>query len=134
MPRLSGWFIRAALVYLAVGFTFGALMLAEKGVNFYPTASRILPIHMEVLLVGWLVQLAIGMAFWILPRFPSGPPRGNETLVWLAFVLINIGIGCVIADTIFKMPVLTLIGRAAEVGGVLAFGIGSWRRVRPTYP
>jgi hypothetical protein len=30
MPRLSVWFVRAALVYLALGFTCGALLLAHK--------------------------------------------------------------------------------------------------------
>jgi hypothetical protein len=29
---LSRWFIRASLVYLALGFTFGGLMLFNKGV------------------------------------------------------------------------------------------------------
>ena len=33
MPRLSAWLIRAALVYLAVGFTFGAGMLVNEGLG-----------------------------------------------------------------------------------------------------
>ena len=134
MPRLSCWFIRAALFYLAAGFTVGALMLANKGISFWPQSWRFLSVHMEMLLVGWLVQLALGMAFWILPRFVKGAPRGNEALIWLAFVLVNLGIGWVIAETIFAIPGLALIGRVAEAVGVLAFAIGSWQRVRPFKP
>jgi len=131
MPRLSCWFVRASLVYLAVGFTLGALLLANKGLNFYPLLWIDLPVHMEMLLVGWLVQLAIGVAFWILPRLPQGPPRGNETLVWLAFALLNLGVGLVIAQTVLGVQGLAWAGRASEIGGVLAFVAGTWQRIRP---
>jgi len=134
MPRLSSWFVRAALSYLAVGFTLGALLLAEKASSFYPMLWDILPVHIELLLVGWLVQLALGVAFWILPRFSKGPPRGNEAVVWLSFVLLNLGIAFVVAGTLLAVPGLLLAGRVAETGGVLAFVWGSWRRVRPTVP
>ena len=35
MPRLSCWFIRAALLHLAIGVVFGGLILSAKG---FPTA------------------------------------------------------------------------------------------------
>ncbi len=134
MPRLSRWFIKASLVYLALGFTLGAIMLAGEGFDLNPSIRRVLPVHMEMLLVGWLVQLALGVAFWILPRFLWGAPRGNEMLTWLAFWLFNLGIAGVTADTLFGVPGLTFIGRVAETGGVLAFVIGTWRRIRPFAP
>jgi hypothetical protein len=131
MPRLSCWFVRASLVYLALGFTFGALMLANKGLGFYPTIWLVLPVHMETLLMGWFVQLALGMAFWILPRFKNGVARGNEALSWLAFVLLNLGIGLVFANAVFSLQTLVLLGRVCELGGIVVFVIGAWRRVRP---
>lgn len=130
MPRLSTWFVRASLVYLAFGFTFGALLLANKTLAFYPTAWRLLPIHIEMLLMGWFVQLAVGVAFWILPRLSDPAPRGNQALVWLAFWLINVGIGLVAIRAIVPVPALLLLGRLAELGGVLAFVVGSWKRVK----
>ena len=51
--------MRSALIYLALGFTFGALMLFEKGVPFYPPLLRLLPAHIEFVLFGWTMQLAI---------------------------------------------------------------------------
>ncbi len=92
MPRLSAIFIRTALGYLAAGFTFGALMLFNKGVLLGPWVWRLLPLHIECVLVGWTVQLAMGVAFWILPRFGLGPRRGNESLAWVAYGLINAGV------------------------------------------
>jgi len=53
-----------------------------------------------------------------------------KPLAWLAFWLINIGIGLVIVDAITSRSALLLLGRLAELGGVLAFVIGSWKRVK----
>ena len=68
------------------------------------------------------------------PRFTKRAPRGNETWSWLAFALINLGVGWVIAETVFAIQGLALVGRIAECGGVLAFGLAAWGRVRPINP
>ncbi len=119
------------MLYLLAGFTLGALMLAQDGVPFDPSILTTLPIHMEFLLVGWLVQLAMGVAFWIFPRFGLGLPRsrGNERLIWAAFWLLNAGL-CVFALELW-LPIAALIGRAAEAAAVIIYAIGTWRRVKP---
>lgn len=71
MPRPSVWFIRLALSYLLVGFTFACLLLSNKGLAYAPWLWRLLPAHIEILLVGWTAQLAMGVIFWIAPRFQS---------------------------------------------------------------
>ncbi len=131
MPKLSCWFIKASLAYLTVGFTFGALILANKGIAFFPTAWNLLPAHMEFLLAGWTIQLAMGVSFWILPRFSQGLPRGNESLTWLAFILINTGIWLAAGGSLSGMGWPVVFGRLLEAAAALAFAIGSWRRVRP---
>ena len=129
MPRLSVWFIRASLVYLLLGFLFGALLLAQKGIPYYTPVWYLFPLHMEFLLVGWLIQLAMGVAFWVIPRFSSGSSRGHVGLVWASFALLNAGILITVLQFLF--PITVLIGRIAEVGAAILFIIGSWRRVKP---
>ena len=131
MPRLSVWFIRASLIYLLAGFTLGALMLAQKGISYFPLIMIVLPVHMEFLLVGWLVQLAMGVAFWIFPRFGLGNPhaRGNVKLIWTSFFLLNAGV-LIVALELWITPAY-LIGRALEVGAVIIYAAGLWRRVKP---
>ncbi len=129
MPRLSVWFIRASLLYLLTGITLGALMLADKGIAFDPLIISALPIHMEFLLVGWLIQLAMGVAFWILPRFGTGAPRGNENLVWAAFFLVNLGV--LLTALQLWLPPALLVGRVAEIAGVGLYIAGAWARVKP---
>ena len=130
MPRLSSLFVRLSLTYLAIGFTLGALLLTNKGLGFYPSIWKLLPIHIEMLLMGWFVQLAVGVAYWILPRVSGHNPRGNLKLAWMAFWLINLGIGMVILNVLFPIPALVLLGRLAEWVGVMAFVIASWKRIK----
>ncbi|MCQ3939008.1 MAG: hypothetical protein DPW18_18470 [Chloroflexi bacterium] len=129
MPRLSVWFVRASLIYLLAGFAFGALILAEKGISYFPSVWYLFPVHVEFLLIGWMVQLAMGVSFWILPRFMSGPPRGNETLIWMAFLLVNAGILLVAIQA--WLPFAASAGRILEAAGVLVYILGTWRRVKP---
>ena len=129
MPRLSVWFVRASLTYLLLGFFFGALILAQKGISFYPPVWNLFPLHVEFLLVGWLIQLAMGVAFWIIPRFSGASPRGPVGLFWLSFALLNAGI---FATTLqYWFPNILLIGRIAEAGAGILFLVGSWRRIKP---
>jgi hypothetical protein len=129
MPRLSVWFVRAALIYFLFGFTFGALILAQKGFSYYQPVWKLFPIHMEFLLIGWFAQLAMGVAFWILPRFSVGSPRGNVNLAWISFALINAGL--IVGTSRLWFPPAILIGRLCEVGAATIFAISLWRRVKP---
>lgn len=129
MPRLSCWFIRAALIYLTLGFTFGALLLWHKGIPLHPMLWRLLPIHIEFLLLGWTMQLAFGIAFWILPRFHS--ERGNVALAWLTFGLFNAGVWLVGIGSLFDTGGwLLLLGRTSETAAVIAFVWHAWPRVK----
>lgn len=130
MPRLSCWFVRAALVYLALGFTLGALMLANKGLPLLPALWRLLPAHIEFLLLGWTVQLMLGVGFWILPRFHGR--RGNETPAWAAFWLLNLGVLlAALGPTLAASGWVALLGRLAEMAAVVAFAIHAWSRIKP---
>ena len=130
MPRLGAWFVRAALSYLAAGFTLGALMLANKGVPFYPPLWRLLAAHIEFLLLGWTVQLAFGVAFWILPRWQT--QRGDVRPAWTALLLVNVGVWFVVLTGWLNWPAWGLVaGRLLEAVSVAAFAVHAWPRVKP---
>ena len=59
------------------------LLLWNKGVPISPYIWTLLPSHIEFLLIGWTVQLALGVAFWILPRWQT--QRGDVRPAWAAF-------------------------------------------------
>lgn len=130
MPALSRWFIRLALAYLALGTTIGATILATKAVGWWLWSWRLLPLHMEMLLSGWLLQLAMGVAYWILPRFHQS--RGDPRPAWSALVLLNVGVILVGATAALGWsPAWIVVGRTAELAAVAAFAVHAWPRVKP---
>jgi len=133
MPRLSAWMVRASFIYLIVGFTLGSMLLWNKGLPISPGLWSLLPAHIEVLLIGWLIQLAMGVAFWILPRFERSPRRGNTQLAWAAYGLINAGIWLVVLGSLQNIFLgLSLIGRLMEISSAAVFAMHAWPRIRPS--
>lgn len=134
MPRLSQWTIRAAFVYLLLGFTLGGLLLAHKGVPMHPALWRWLPVHIEFLLYGWVVQLAMGVAFWILPRYWVKPRRPNEHYAQIAVVLLNTGVWLVVAAALPGAGRWVMsAGRVLEISAVCFFALHAWKRVVSRY-
>ena len=108
-------------------------MLSNKGVPLHPALWRLLPVHIELLLVGWTMQLALGVAFWILPRFLTrGAERGDIKGAWFAFFLLNGGLWLVSMGAFFAAsPVIGVIGRMAEAGAAVSFAWHIWPRIIP---
>lgn len=130
MPRLSCWFIRAALLHLALGVTFGSLILFHKGMPVFPLVWRLLPAHIEFLLFGWIVQLIMGVGFWIFPRFWRS--RGDERPAWVAFGLLNFGVWLAALGPLLGAPaVIIVVARLAEVAAAVAFVLHAWPRIKP---
>jgi hypothetical protein len=131
VPDLTRWAVRAALLYLALGFTFGGLLLANKGIPFAPAVWRLRSAHIEFLLIGWTAQLALAVAHWIIPRFRGGD-FGRRGLAQLSFLLLNGGVLLVGLGPLLGAPAAaTLAGRLLEVAAVLSFAVYIWPRIRP---
>jgi hypothetical protein len=92
VPRLSRLMIRTALGWLVLGYTIGGLLLLNKGLVLLPWLWTLRFTHVHLLLIGWMVQFACGVAFWILPRLDASGARGDERLVWLSYAALNLGV------------------------------------------
>lgn len=131
MPKYSVWAMRASLLYFLVGITFGTFLLINKALPFYNQIWRLLPLHIEFLLIGWIVQLVFSVAFWIFPRLSVGPKRGRTTFAWVALALLNVGVLMVsVANLIIKTQ-WVLFGRTLEALAVIIFAVYLWSRVKP---
>jgi len=93
MDPVSVRLVRASLLWLAAGFTLGALMLSDALV---PGDWRrwFAPTHGHMLFVGWFLQFAVGVAYWLLPRKRTAErPLGyHERGAYGAFALLNSGL------------------------------------------
>lgn len=137
MPTASRWFVRAALVWLGVGFTLAGLMLANKGLPLSGWLWTWRLSHVQMLLIGWMVQLAAGVAYWILPRLGGGS-RGREGLAWLTWLALNGGV----LLAALRDPLAGVVGPTVAAGlaagaavlylvAVAAFAVLIWPRVIP---
>jgi hypothetical protein len=103
-----------------------------------------------MLVVGWLTQLILGVAWWLFPPLKLGlrgdapqsvrrgqAQRGSEPLFWATFLCLNAGVLLrAIFDPLYS---LTRIGPFSVLSGVsglflfaaaLAFVANMWGRVR----
>jgi hypothetical protein len=118
MPAVTRWFIKAALAHFVAALPLGIVL----------AAPAVLPVSPAI---GWTLQLAMGVAFWILPRFAQGSERGNEALAWCAFVLLNASVWLVGVGWMLGAPGwIPSLGRAVEAAAVVTFVAHAWPRVK----
>lgn len=92
MPTLSRWLVKSGFGCLALALIVEALLARPHAVlpGLPDAALHLGAIHL--LTVGWLLQLITGVAFWMFPRHPTRPPRGDARLGWTAFGVLNAGL------------------------------------------
>ncbi len=125
MPPFTVWVVRVALIWLSIGWTIGALLLLQAArVVVLPSGVAWLVVHAHVLLFGWIVQLCVGVAFWIFPKFVGRdqPLRGRAALATGAVVALNAGVLASLAS-----PVAAFAGYAVCA---LLFAAHLWERTR----
>ncbi|HLF03171.1 MAG TPA: hypothetical protein VI547_14405 [Anaerolineales bacterium] len=137
MPRLTRWFIKTALAYFVVGLLVGVLVMARSVVALPALVGALGPAYFHLLMVGWVMQLIIGVAFWMFPKFTTEQPRGSETLGWATYILLNAGLILRVigepANAVQPQPLLGWLVAASAVLQWLAgmgFVINTWRRVK----
>ncbi len=139
MPRLSCFFIRASLLHLGGGVVLGGLIMVAKGFPMnWSWTWLLLPAHIQLLVGGWMIQLTLGVAYWILPRLSGAGDRGSPGWAWSSFVALNAGvIGTALVLTLRafrRMPwldPLLIVFALLQVVALLAFARHVWPRVQP---
>jgi len=129
MPAVSRWLLRSSLICLATGMIIGALLLANKALLLADWLWMLLPIHIELLIFGWIIQFTMGTAYWILPRFLEGPKRGNVSLAKFVVVLYNLGLIIAIMEPFIQSNTLIVFSRILECTAVALFALLHWNRV-----
>lgn len=132
LPRLTRIMILLSLLYLALGFSLGGLMLSHKGAPLHPAVWRLLPAHADFLLWGWLTQLTLAAAYWIFPRFRTLPQRGSALRHGIEIAAFNLGLWMTALSPLLSSPSwLALTGRTLQTAGLAFFSLDLWLRIRP---
>ena len=137
MPRLTRYFIKTALVYLALSLVLGALLAARSALALPDEIAALSPVFFHLFMVGWVTQLIFGMLFWMLPKYSKELPRGREKVVWAAYWLINSGLALrVVAEPLtalrpeWGLGWLLALSALLQLGGGWAFIFNAWPRVK----
>jgi len=143
MPLESRVFVKTALVALIAAFAWGAWMALGESAG-RPVDPIWAIEHAHLAFVGWLVNMVMGFALWLLPldraRFPHTHGRYQRWMPWTIYGLLNAGL----IARIFSEPASAGSGVArailgasavAQLGAVLLFVVLAWMRTRaPSHP
>jgi hypothetical protein len=109
VSRVAKLFLVTALIYLGLGLVLHAIAMFDVWLGFNPLAYTSVSSTMQVLLVGWLTQSAMGLLYDRLVK--------SARLVAVVWACLNVGL----VLTIVGQPVLALTGNDL-VGGLVAMG------------
>jgi hypothetical protein len=144
VDRLTSLMLRASFVWLVAGVTIGSAMLAA-GPATIPGLGMFRAAHLHMLLVGWLIQFALGVGYWLFPRkrTPDNPLGYRETIGLVSMAALNAGLAL---RVIFELVRVQSPGAWTQIGlsasgalqalAIVAFAVQLWPRVatRPAKP
>ena len=140
MPPIARTYVKAAFVYFLVAFLLGALIMLDRWLVFSRWLRVVYMSQLHLLMVGWITQLAIGVAYWIFPRFlkeQDPRPRGSDTLAWLVLISLNAGLLLrFVLEPFYLMGAKPWLAALMALSGVLqalaavGFGWIIWGRIR----
>lgn len=135
MPLITRWFIKASLLYLVISLGIAVRLAVEAGGAQYTVGLSAVFFHF--FLVGWVTQMIIGVAYWLLPKYSREQPRRSEPLAWAIFWLLNIGLilrGMAEPNFIDRQEqyrgYLLMVSAIVQWLAGLFFIINSWGRVK----
>jgi len=144
MPPLVRLFVRTSFLYFVGAFLLGAFMALDSWLGLARWLRAVYLSQLHLLVVGWVTQLAIGVAYWMFPRFRrevKPQPRGSERLTWAVYLLLNGGLLLRFAfEPLYLMGPKPWLAATVALSGVLqalaalAFAALIWGRVRPMEP
>lgn len=150
MPVTSRIFVKASILYLCLGAILGAIMFISRWIPLGAWVSYIRVSHTQMLIVGWLTQLILGVAWWLFPPLKIGlrsdaplplrrgqTQRGSEPLFWITFGLLNAGVLIQsVVQPLYTWSRFDLFRVLTGISGILlflaalAFVANMWGRVR----
>ncbi len=137
MHILVRLYLRTAFAFLALGL-LGGLWIEFQLVSGGTISHGMVVAHVHVLLVGFLLMMILGTAFWLFPRSGRGQPIGPyPNLVGFAYVLLAAGTLIRALTEFFDLELtaplwgyIRLGASTCQVAGIVIGIVALWGRVR----
>lgn len=138
MHSLVRRYIKTAIAFLALGLAIGLWMIVRRelyGVYATPFETSA---HTHALLVGFVMEMILGVALWLFPRPEKGNVRYSPRAAEAAYWLLTLGTAIRVFGELARPFVTSLALRwlivlcgAAQTAGLLLFFYTMWPRIRP---
>ena len=131
MDKYAKAFVKASLVYLAIGVILGVLMVLWPDIRFTVTK-----VHTHINLLGFMAMMIYGVGYHILPRFMGRPVYSQQLgniQVWLANItLVGLSLSWIMEASQGRfwhnLVILFGIGQAVSI---FLFIINMWKSMAP---
>lgn len=137
MPLLTRLFIKTSLLCLIAALCCGLLLALRPMLAMPLLVAGLTPIYFHLLMVGWVTQIIMGVAYWMFPKRSKARPRGSSLLGWSAYALLNAGLLLrVVAEPAQMVQARQIWGWLLAASALLqclggfAFVINTWPRIK----
>lgn len=121
-------FMRASLVWLALGVTLGVMMAAQPEWRVFRTA------HLHMNLAGFVTMMIFGVAYYIIPRF-FGQPLFSRRVAFAQWFVSNLGLAGMVTGFMMQASAVRgwtwvlVTGGVLQATGAYAFAYNIWRTI-----
>jgi len=118
MERFVTGFLRASLTWFVLGTTLGAAMA------MHPAWIAYRPVHLHLLLLGFVVQMIAGVAYHVIPRFTAAPLHAPKVALAHLYVA-NLGLVLLASGFVVRVQGVGAAPLLLASGGTLS-ALGAW--------
>ena len=121
-------FMRASLVWLALGVTLGVAMAAHPAWRVFRTA------HLHMNLAGFVAMMIFGVAYYVIPRF-FGQPLHDRRLAFGHWWISNLGLAGMVTGLMMQAyavrgwTAVLVAGGLCQAAGAYTFAYNIWRTI-----
>lgn len=130
MPTITRYFIKSAMLYFVLGLLMAFFLAAKNLLNLPDVILLMNPTYLHVLVMGWITQLIIGVAYWMFPKYSKEKPRGDERIGWFIFIAFNIGLLLRVIGEPLAIRWMLPISAVLQMVAVWFFVLAIWPRVK----
>ena len=138
MHMLVRRYIKTAIGFLGVGLGIGVWLLIRRELYGAYASPFETSAHTHALLVGFVMEMILGVALWLFPRPEKGDSRYKPRLAETAYWLLTSGTAARVLGeltrpfvTVIWLRWLIVICGVAQTAGLLLFFFTMWPRIRP---
>jgi heme/copper-type cytochrome/quinol oxidase subunit 1 len=138
MHSLVRRYVKTAILFLIVGIVIGVWLLIRRELSGVFATPYETSAHTHALLVGFVMEMILGVALWLFPRPEKGDVRYKPVLAEAAYWLLTIGTAARVAGELVRpfvvarlLPWLIVLCGIAQAAALLLFFYTMWPRIRP---